>query len=268
MVRGIESSVAELGWAERRAGFSPSALGRTILRIVDLLPAWSYDSGLPEPSGVFQPDFLIAIRALVNVHHSIYAQLPPQGNYFEALVEEAFRWVKRPFTPVGRTGGNLAGPDLIVEDRKVSLKTETGLSTHPWLINITKLCTTEKDPWEARALIERVLAHLSRYDIILMLRAIWERPLIHYQLLEIAIDTLRLMASAEFRAVGRRTGRRSFGADVLREGEPIFHVHFDGSDGKCQIRGLRVQDCVMLLEWDVVISEPYSHLPDLRKTNQ
>jgi len=46
---------------------------------------------LPESSGIFQPDFLIAIRALVNVHHSIYPQLPPQGNYFEALVEEAFR---------------------------------------------------------------------------------------------------------------------------------------------------------------------------------
>ena len=41
----------------------------------------------------------IAIRALVNVHHSIYPQIPPQGNYFEALVEEAFRWIKKPFTP-------------------------------------------------------------------------------------------------------------------------------------------------------------------------
>lgn len=82
--------------------------------------------------------------------------------------EEAFRWIKKPFTPVGRTGGNLAGPDLIVEDRKVSLKTETGLGTHSELISITKLCTTERDPWEAKSLIKRVLAHLSKYDMILM----------------------------------------------------------------------------------------------------
>jgi hypothetical protein len=95
---------------------------------------------LPAPSGVFQPDFLIAIRALVNVHHSIYPQLPPQGNYFEALVEEAFRWIKKPFTPLGRTGGNLAGADLIVEGCKVSLKTESGLSTNSKFITITKLC--------------------------------------------------------------------------------------------------------------------------------
>jgi len=223
---------------------------------------------LPESSGIFQPDFLIAIRALVNVHHSIYPQLPPQGNYFEALVEEAFRWIKKPFTPVSRTGGNLAGPDLIVEDRKVSLKTETGLGTHPELISITKLCTTERDPWEANALIERALAHLSKYDIILMLRAIWKRPLIHYQLLEIAVDTLKLIGSADLQAVGRRATRVSLGADVYREGQRIFHVHFDGSDGKCQVGRLHIRECVMLLEWDIAVSEPYSHLPDLRNTSQ
>lgn len=223
---------------------------------------------LAEPSGVFQPDFLIAIRALVNVHHSIYPQLPPQGNYFEALVEEAFRWIKKPFTPVGRTGGNLAGPDLIVEDCKVSLKTETGLGTHPELVSITKLCTTERDPWEAKSLIERALAHLSKYDMILMLRAIWARPLIHYQLLEIPVDTLKTIGSAALQPVGRRATRRSLGADVGRRGRKLFHVHFDGSDGKCQIGRLHIRDCVMLLEWDVAVSEPYSHLPDLRNTSQ
>jgi hypothetical protein len=223
---------------------------------------------LPDPSGVFQPDFLIAIRALVNVHHSIYPQLPPQGNYFEALVEEAFRWIKQPFTPLGRTGGNLAGADLIVEGRRISLKTETGLGTNPKLISITKLCTTERDPWEAASLLERVVAHLRRYDMILMLRAIWERPLIHYQLLEIASDTLRLIDTAALLPVGRRAGRRSLGADVLRDRDKLFHIHFDASDGKCQISRLDIKNCVMLLEWDVAISEPYSHFSDLRKTNQ
>jgi type II restriction enzyme len=223
---------------------------------------------LPEPSGVFQPDFLIAIRALVNVHHSIYPQIPPQGNYFEALVEEAFRWIKKPFTPVKRTGANLAGADLIVEDRRVSLKTETGLGTNPGFINITKLCTTERDPWEIGSLIERVLTHLNGYDMILMLRAVWARPLIHYQLLEISVDLLKLLGFAKLLAVGRRANRCSFGADVYRGEEKLFHVHFDGSDGKCQINRLHVRHCVMLLEWDVAISEPYSHFSDLRKTNQ
>ena len=143
---------------------------------------------MPDPSGIFEEGFLIAIKTLVNVHHSIYPHVPPQGIYFEALVEQAFNRAKKPYTIIEGSGRNLAGHDLLVEGQKISLKTETGRRTNPDLISITKLCTTEREPWDAPTLIERVLAHLSRYDVILMLRAIWRLPLIHYQLLEIPIE--------------------------------------------------------------------------------
>lgn len=94
------------------------------------------------------------------------------------------------------------------------------------------------------------MEHLARYDVILMLRAVWERPLIHYQTLEIPIQLLELMKTANLIPTGKRRGRQSLGADVYRDKQKIFHVHFDGSDGKCQIRGLRVEDCVMLTSWD------------------
>jgi hypothetical protein len=193
----------------------------------------------------------MALRSFINVHHSIYPQLPPQGIYFEALVETAFKAIKKPFTLIQRTARNQPGHDLLVEDKRLSLKTETGTGTDAELISITKLCTTEREPWTADVLIERALGHLARYDIILMLRAVWEPPLIHYQLLEIPIETLALIRTAELRPVGRRTGRQSLGADVYRAADTLFHVHFDGSDGKCQIRNLHVRHCVMLLEWDL-----------------
>jgi hypothetical protein len=104
-------------------------------------------------------------------------------------------------------------------------------------------------------LIERVLEHLARYDIILMLRAVWDPPLIRYQLLEIPVELLRLIRTADLHAVGRRKGRQSLGADVHRERVAVFHVHFDGSDGKCQIRNLNIADCAMLLTWDWLISD-------------
>lgn len=104
-------------------------------------------------------------------------------------------------------------------------------------------------------LIERVVEHLSRYDIILMLRAIWNLPVIHYQLLEIPIEILRLIQTADLQSRGRRETRRSLGADVLREGEVLFHVHFDGSDGKCQVRNLKVGSCVTLATWDLQIQD-------------
>ena len=88
-----------------------------------------------------------------------------------------------------------------------------------------------------------------------MLRAIWEPPLIHYQLLEIPVEILRLIQAADLQLVGRRKGRQSLGADVFQDGELIFHVHFDGSDGKCQIRNLHVRKCVLLLGWDLLISD-------------
>jgi hypothetical protein len=86
-----------------------------------------------------------------------------------------------------------------------------------------------------------------------MLRAVWDRPLIHYQVVEIPIDRLRLIETADVQVSGRRKGRQSLGAAVLLNGESVFNVFFDASDGKCAIRNLRVADCVMLREWDVKI---------------
>ena len=99
-------------------------------------------------------------------------------------------------------------------------------------------------------LIARVMQHLSRYDLILMLRAIWEKPVLHYQVVEIPIDILKLVEHADLQPVGKRKGRQSLGADVLRGEKVAFHVHFDGSDGKCQVRNLPLASCELLEAWD------------------
>jgi hypothetical protein len=209
------------------------------------------DAPMIDPRDLFTADFLIAIRALVNIHHSIYPAIPPQGIYFESLVEEAFKKIKKPFTVFEGTVRNTPAHDLLVEAARLSIKTETGANTHPDKITITKLCTSEKEPWEASVLVERALTHLAKYDHILMLRAIWRAPGIHYQLLDIPLTILRQITAIALQPVGKRKGRRSLGADIKHEGELLFHVHFDGADGKCQIRNLSVRHCVMLAEWDL-----------------
>jgi len=202
---------------------------------------------------VFPPEFLTTLRGLIGVHQSIYRRVPPQGIYFETLVEEAFKRIKKPFTLIEATGRNQPRHDLVVEKTKLSLKTETGEGTHPRFISITKLCTTEREPWTPEVLVGRVMEHLRRYDVILMLRAIWEPPVIHYQLVEIPISLLKLIETAELQPVGRRKGRQSLGADVRSRESKVFHVHFDGSDGKCQVRDLDVRLCHMLEQWDVQV---------------
>ncbi len=193
---------------------------------------------------------------MIAFHHSLYATIPPQGIYFESLVEKAFRETKRPFTVIEGTPRGAPTHDLLVDGLRLSLKTETGKSAKDRTITITKLCTTEREPWHPEVLLGRALEHLGRYDVILMLRAVWKPPIVHYQLLLINVAWLRRMEFAAFAVVGKRAGRQSFGADVMdATGDPLFRVHFDASDGKCSVRNLRVSDCEMLSEWDIRVPD-------------
>jgi hypothetical protein len=81
------------------------------------------------------------------------------------LVETAFRATKIPFSIVEGTARNAATHDLLVDDQRLSLKTETGKSTKTRTITITKLCTTEREPWSPEILVSRALEHLGRYDV-------------------------------------------------------------------------------------------------------
>lgn len=201
---------------------------------------------------LFNDSFLNNVHDLVELHHRLYPRIPPQGIYFESLVGQAFKKAGWPADQVIPTSPNSPMHDLMVGNTKLSLKTETGKITRPNHIAITKLCTTETGDWELHALIRHVLEHLSRYERMLMLRAIWRKPAgLFYQLIEIPLTLLRRIEHLEAAQVGNRSGRRSIGGDVLNDkGEVLFHVHFDGADGKCQIRRLPVADCNLLLGWN------------------
>ena len=200
---------------------------------------------------LFTARFVEALRALVERHHSIYPRIPPQGIFFESLVERAFLAVGWPRNQVIPTAPNSPSHDLTVGATKISVKSETGLGTKPTRISITKLCTTETGEWTSEALIRHALNHLARYDYILMLRAMLSPGVAyHYQLLDVPLDLLRRIDGLTAQPVGTRPGRRSLGMDVPGDGGVSFHVHFDGADGKCQIQRLQVERCRMLLEWD------------------
>lgn len=185
------------------------------------------------PSTLFSNAFLERLRHWIEVHHSVYPRLPPQGIYFESLVERAFLHSGWPREDVVLEHPNSPKADIRVGKIRLSLKTETGRITRRSRISITKLCTTETGEWISNALIEHALAHLSRYEGILMLRAVWGNSAIDYQLVDIPIALLQKIRACEALPVGRRKGRQSLGFDVLEGGETLFHVHFDGADGKC-----------------------------------
>jgi hypothetical protein len=207
-----------------------------------------------EGAVLFDEKFVTTLKSLVELHHSLYPRIPPQGMFFESLVKQAFKRSGWPADEVILSTANIPKHDLLVRTARISLKTETGIGTNPNLISITKLCTTETGPWDSENLIQHAMNHLSRYGHLLMLRATWRGNVIHYQLIEIPLDLLKLIASVIVLPVGKRAGRQSMAADVSEGGERVFRVHFDGADGKCQIHRLPVSRCRMLLEWDQPIA--------------
>jgi len=198
---------------------------------------------------IFTDEFLNAVQSLVGRHHTIYPRLPPQGVFFEALVEQAFRNAGWSVDDLVASVPNSPWHDLLVGGVKLSIKSETGRSTRTASISITKLCTTETGEWTVGALVNHALAHLARHDTMLMVRAIWREHAFDYQLLEIPLDLLGRMKGASFSKVGKRAGRRSLAADVCDGEEKLFRVHFDGADGKCQVHGLAVDLCRNLRQW-------------------
>lgn len=195
---------------------------------------------------------LDTVRSLITQHHTIYRRLPPQGIYFEALMERAFDLCEAPGQVIDP--GQVTAPsyDIVVGMERLSLKTQTGRGTSPSLIEITKLCTTEQEPWIAEVLIARVLDHLSRYDRMLMLRAIWgqEQALLRYQFVEIPLSLLRLISTVTLAPVGKDRERRSLAGNVQDSEGRVFRVRFDGVDGKCQISRLPLRRCQLLREWE------------------
>jgi hypothetical protein len=203
---------------------------------------------------LFTSRFLTQVKSLVSLHHTIYPWVPPQGIFFEALVEQAFKKSGWSEAHVVATTPNSPQHDLLVGNQKLSIKTETGKGTKANEISITKLCTTEREPWDSATLIGHTLRHLAKYDHMLMLRAIWGKAVINYQLIDVPIDLLKRIKDVRVVPVGRRKGRCSQAGDFHDGKTRLFRVHFDGADGKCQIKNLLVSRCQTLLEWDQPLS--------------
>ena len=195
---------------------------------------------------------LDTVQSLITQHHTVYRRLPPQGVYFEALMERAFDLCGAPGQIIDPTRVNAPSYDVLVGTERLSLKTETGRGTNPTLIKITKLCTTEREPWTSEVLITRVLEHLSRYDRMLMLRAIWgqEQAFFRYQFVEVPLSLLRLISTVTLALVGKARERRSLAGNVRDNEGVAFRVSFDGADGKCVISGLPIMRCSVLRQWE------------------
>lgn len=207
---------------------------------------------------LFTAPFTAALQGLVAAHHGVYPRLPPRDIFFEDLVARAFKTIG--VTDISLPSPGRSKEDMTVSGVKLSIKSETGYGTKPNLITITKLSTTEETEWLSTPLIDRILRHLAEYERMLMVRSIWlNPPAFHYQLLDVPIPLLAKIAEVTLIPAVGRGGKpsKSLTAKVTIDNEVAFSVFFDATDKKCAIRGLRVNQCRMLAEWDHPIPEEW-----------
>lgn len=75
---------------------------------------------------LFTTRFVETLRSLVERHHSIYPRIPPQGIFFESLVERAFLAVGWPRNQVIPTAPNSPSHDLTVGAAKYPSRRKPG----------------------------------------------------------------------------------------------------------------------------------------------
>ena len=117
----------------------------------------AFDDGV-----LFDATFLGQLKGWIVRHHAVYPTIPPQGIYFESLVERAFLLAGWPRREVTLENPNSPKADILMGKTRLSLKTETGKITRPNSISITKLCTTETGEWTSVALIKHAALPISR----------------------------------------------------------------------------------------------------------
>ena len=89
------------------------------------------------PGELFTDKFIGALQTWIHTHHTVYPKLPPQGIYFESLVERAFLHSGWARNVVVLENPNSPRADIKIGDTRLSLKTETGRVTRKNSIAIT-----------------------------------------------------------------------------------------------------------------------------------
>jgi hypothetical protein len=208
-------------------------------------------------SDLFDDTTLQNFGDAIRVHHSFSA---------EAFSKDKFEYV---FVKVLNMSGHTAflapkgnpGHDATVNGVRLSLKTQADKSIKSNVIWISKFMELGKghwgdDPTDLAGLRDQFLKHMSNYDRILTLRAIYKGPNWNYELIEIP---KRLLKKAKNGTLEMMSGSKQFPKPgychvSTPKGDALFDLYFDGgSERKLQIKNLAKNQCSIHATWEFVI---------------
>ena len=145
-----------------------------------------------------------------------------------------------------------AGYDIVMNDVRVSLKTQGNSSINPERIHISKFMELGKGPWVLQELQERYINHMKDYQRIFTLRCLSNSGEFQYELVEIPMNLLHEVVSGETYSMdGSKQSPKPGYCDVKDEhGSIKFRLYFDGgTERKLQVKDLNKMYCKVHANW-------------------
>lgn len=195
----------------------------------------------------------------MRIHHCFSGE-PFSKDKFEYVLISILKFSGR--NAVLAPKGN-PGHDCTVDDVRISLKTQADQAIKADEIWISKFMELGKGKWgssqkDLTGLRDQFLAHLNRYDRILILRALEKAPDWEYELVEIPKELLQRAGTGKIRIDrdskqrGAKPGRCELRDDKKRL---LFELYFDGgTERKLQVKKLKKSECRVHARWTFTIA--------------
>jgi type II restriction enzyme len=187
------------------------------------------------------------------VHHAFSNEPFTKDKFEHAMVNTA---LMNGFSAKFAARGN-RGHDILLNDTKISLKTQADKSIKVDVIWISKYMELGKGVWtdnpeQLSDLVELFFDHLDESDTILILRCLSKKPKWIYELVEIPKE---LLATARFGKLemmlnSKQMPKPGYCTVLSESGDMIFQLYFDGgSERKLQVKGLKKNLCNVIAKW-------------------
>jgi type II restriction enzyme len=217
-----------------------------------------FDSSSNPESDFATPLFSEYFASRLLIHHAVVEEKLNKKS-FEYIFRDALRCDGK--TAEIAVSNVYPGADLLVDEARISLKTEASKNIRQDRITISKLMEA---PWIrdqdasglARLAADKLREHLASYDRIFMLRAFnLKTNKVKYDLVEIPHGLLSLGANIDSGDITLSLGRSGGGSvTIWQNGREAFTLRLDGSVEKVTITNLRVALCTVHATWCIPLT--------------
>jgi len=192
--------------------------------------------------------FVRSFGDILRIHH-YFSREPFTKDKFEHALERTLNYcgIKSKLAPRGHSGY-----DIIINGKRVSLKTQADKSIKRDSIHISKFMELGKGAWDLKEQLQRFIEHMNDYQRIFSLRCFTLPDSFEYELVEIPMDLLKEAIHGDLYMMDKSTQDPKPGYCDVKDGDGVikFRLYFDaGTERKLQIKNLKTKYCKIHAFW-------------------